>query len=128
MASEGNYMQVEWFYPQRTQHWVLYTKLILAAIFFSIFLKKNALNHTIIKHSKTTDQTEAILFKEELSDGRVFKAPGTGPCLQLCRYPEKQSKVGVGFGDHRVITSDKKAIEQLSLRCTVEHSTNPNSG
>lgn len=96
--------------------------------FFSIFLKKNILNHTIIKHSKTTDRTEATLFKEELSDGRVFKAPGIGPCLQLCRYPEKQSKVGVGFRDYRVITTEKKATEQLSLSCTVEHSTNPNSG
>lgn len=63
MASEGNYMQVEWFYPQRTQHWILYTKLILAAI-LSIFLKKNTPNHAIIKHSKTTDQTEAICLKK----------------------------------------------------------------
>lgn len=77
MASEGNYKQAEWFYPQRTQHWVLYIKLILAAIFLN-FSKAKHPHPTPQSHSKITNQTYTILLKEEVNDGRVFNRPVIG--------------------------------------------------
>jgi hypothetical protein len=90
-VEETNYMQAEWFHPQRTQHWVLYIKLILEAIFFQI---------SKILFSIPRRQTKRKLFclsqREVMEDS--LKAPLLGVPLQLYKVPEKHPNI---FGVQR---------------------------